>query len=70
MPLFEYACCKCLHEFEELASSDETNPPCPECGDADVKKLMSACAAKTDGSGDAPDFPAAPPMGGGCSGGG
>ncbi len=72
MPMYEYKCCDCSHEFEELAAVDEL-PPCPKCKSAKVEKLMSAVAGQTDGGGggDMPDFGAMPPMGGGgCGGGG
>ena len=42
MPIYEYGCQKCGHEFEELVFGDD-NPQCPECGSSDVQKLMSKC---------------------------
>ncbi|MBQ7457106.1 MAG: zinc ribbon domain-containing protein [Desulfovibrio sp.] len=42
MPIYEYGCRACGHEFEELVFSD-TNPLCPSCGSQDVQKLMSQC---------------------------
>lgn len=70
MPLFEYKCCECAHEFEELVSSADTTPPCPKCKSEKVEKLMSACAIKADGSalGSGP-APMPSPMGGCGSGG-
>jgi putative FmdB family regulatory protein len=42
MPVYEYTCRKCDHEFEELVSLTATqNPPCPECGSEEVDKKMS-----------------------------
>lgn len=70
MPMYEYKCCDCCHEFEELAGIDEL-PPCPKCKSAKVEKLMSATAIKTgDSAGAMPDLGGMPPMGGGCGGGG
>lgn len=71
MPMYEYKCCECCAEFEELAAADEL-PPCPKCGSAKVEKLMSACAVQTDGAsgGSMPDLGGMPPMGGGCGSGG
>ncbi len=73
MPIYEYKCCDCCHEFEELVSTHDELPPCPKCQSATVEKLMSASTIKTGGGGgdgDMPDFGAMPPMGGGCGGGG
>lgn len=70
MPMHDYKCTKCGHEFEELVSGDEL-PPCPECKSTEVEKLMSACAVQTgEGGGGMPDLGPMPPMGGGCGGGG
>ncbi len=42
MPLFEFKCNDCGHQFEELTSSTATNlPVCPQCSQADTKKLPS-----------------------------
>jgi putative FmdB family regulatory protein len=42
MPLFEFKCNDCGHQFEELTSSTETElPACPECKQVDTKKLPS-----------------------------
>lgn len=69
MPIFEYTCCDCAHEFEELVATPDQCPPCPKCGSDNVTKLMSACAVKSDSAGAAmPDLPPMPS--GGCSGGG
>lgn len=69
MPIFEYTCCDCQHDFEELVSASDQCPPCPKCGSDNVTKLMSACAVKSEGTG-MPDLPPMPSGGGGCSGGG
>jgi putative FmdB family regulatory protein len=42
MPIFEYKCKKCGHEFESLVFGKEI-PQCPSCASADVGKLMSCC---------------------------
>jgi putative FmdB family regulatory protein len=45
VPLYEYACRECGHEFEELVGShvgvDETSVTCPECGAKAPERLMS-----------------------------
>lgn len=50
MPIFEYRCNTCGHQFEQLVfSSDTVLPVCPECAAADVQKLMSAGAVRPNG---------------------
>lgn len=44
MPIFEYACDKCSHEFEELTFNRSAKVNCPECGSKRTKKLMSGFA--------------------------
>jgi putative FmdB family regulatory protein len=45
MPIFEFRCQACGHEFEKLVfGSDEVE--CPSCHQKQVEKLMSACSAK------------------------
>ena len=51
MPIYEYSCDKCGKVFRHLHRSFiEPKPPCPECGNADVKKLFSSFAVKSAGS--------------------
>jgi len=40
MPLYEYRCRNCSHEFEQIVKIGET-PPCPQCGAADPERLLS-----------------------------
>ena len=40
MPLFEYACKRCGHQFETLVRGSD-RPKCPECGGGRLKKLLS-----------------------------
>lgn len=50
MPIYEYQCRECNHQFESLMfSSEEPAPPCPECGGGDVKKLLSAGSVRPQG---------------------
>lgn len=72
MPIYEYTCTACAHEFEELVFAQDELPSCPKCGSGKVEKLMSACAVQTDAGGnDMPDLGSMPAMGGGgCGGGG
>jgi len=49
MPLFDYKCGACNHEFEELVGVQHgVKEPrkCPECGKLKVKKVMSSRPAK------------------------
>lgn len=65
MPIYEYICKDCGHEFEELVFDRNAVPACPSCGSAHTEKLMSACSAKVDGGG--PNLEALRDSGGGCS---
>lgn len=69
MPIYEYKCSQCGHDFEELVFSLDETPPCPQCGCVEVEKLMSACAVQGEGSAAGPGaMPAAPGCGGSTGG--
>lgn len=52
MPIYEYRCEACGHEFEKLQKiSDPMITDCPECGQAQVKKLISAAGFRLKGGG-------------------
>ncbi len=53
MPIYEYVCSKCRHEFEALVRGDE-QPECPKCGARKLNKLLSAPVAHMAGSSSAP----------------
>lgn len=40
MPLYEYRCRACSHEFEQIVKLGET-PPCPACSASDPERLFS-----------------------------
>jgi putative FmdB family regulatory protein len=47
MPIYEYRCEACGHEFETLLKTAAEAPvKCPVCGKAKLKKKFSAFAAK------------------------
>lgn len=46
MPIYEYRCLSCGHEFEELVRLGET-PPCPACGKEEHERLRSMCSIST-----------------------
>lgn len=43
MPIYEYACHQCGHEFEALVRQD-TVPECPSCHSTELDKLLSVFA--------------------------
>ncbi len=50
MPIYEYQCKACCHQFEHLTFSSQAEPPpCPSCNCADVEKLISAGAVRPHG---------------------
>jgi putative FmdB family regulatory protein len=52
MPIFEYKCQDCSQRFEELfLSNQHREPDCPQCGGADVQRVISTFAAKSSGDG-------------------
>jgi putative FmdB family regulatory protein len=50
MPIYEYRCERCGHEFERLVFGGET-PECPSCACVKVCRLMSACGYVAKGAG-------------------
>ena len=52
MPIYEYVCDQCGHYLEALQKlSDEPLVFCPECGDAALRKQVSAAAFRLKGTG-------------------
>lgn len=45
MPIYEYVCSKCQHDFEELIFNTSEKVACPECGSAKVERAMSVFAS-------------------------
>jgi putative FmdB family regulatory protein len=45
MPIFEYACRACGHEFETLVRNGE-RPACAQCESPDLEKKLSVFAAQ------------------------
>ena len=41
MPIYEYECQKCGHQFEYLILSTTPAPVCPKCKKKDLKQLIS-----------------------------
>lgn len=52
MPIYEYACTNCQHALDALQKiSDERLVDCPECGQATLKRLLSAPRFRLKGAG-------------------
>ena len=52
MPIYEYACRTCGHEFEELQKiSEKPLLKCPSCGNKSLVKKVSAAAFRLKGGG-------------------
>jgi putative FmdB family regulatory protein len=49
MPIFEYHCRACGHEFEAVVLPQRPTAECPECKSSDLEKLVSAASVSTDG---------------------
>jgi putative FmdB family regulatory protein len=75
MPIYEYRCASCSERFEELVRRPEDAVACPECGGAEVERLLSVFAGVGGGDKRAagPDWSRVArrsvPAGGGCCGG-
>ena len=52
MPIYEYQCKSCQHQLEALQKiSAEPLRDCPDCGEPDLKKKISAAAFRLKGGG-------------------
>jgi putative FmdB family regulatory protein len=72
VPLYEYECKACEGRFEVLVRSvgGDARPSCPDCGAAEVRKLLSVVARTARAGEPAPaGAAAARPTAGGCCGG-
>jgi len=49
MPIYEYECRACRHQFEALVRIGDI-PVCPECQSLDLERLISLFAVDSDGS--------------------
>ena len=48
MPIFEYLCKGCGKDFEALVRTNAPAPVCPACQGADLEKLISRPAIKSE----------------------
>lgn len=52
MPIYEYECKACGHQFEAMQKmSDAPLTDCPECGKPQLAKLISAAGFRLSGGG-------------------
>ena len=52
MPLYEYECRACGHEFEYLTRAEQS-PACPACKSEDLQKQLSVFAVNASGGSNA-----------------
>ncbi len=50
MPIYEYQCGKCDHEFEKLILSSSETISCPKCKSKKVSRVMSTFAFSCNGN--------------------
>jgi putative FmdB family regulatory protein len=48
MPMYEYVCRACGHDFEALVRPQDPPPSCPACRSTDLERLLSGFALHTD----------------------
>ena len=48
MPIYDFACRVCSHQFEALVRTGA--PTCPECRSEDLERLSSLPAVRSDGT--------------------
>ena len=51
MPIYEYHCNACDHNFEQIVFGQDEPKDCPLCNSSEVNKLMSACGFLSKGEG-------------------
>lgn len=50
MPIYEYLCRGCQHEFEAVVLPKGAPPTCPSCEASDLERLVSNFAVSSDGT--------------------
>jgi putative FmdB family regulatory protein len=48
MPIYEYRCQKCGHEFEALVRPGKQPPACASCGGTELERVFSLPSVKSD----------------------
>jgi putative FmdB family regulatory protein len=59
MPIFEYSCRHCDHQFEQIVLSAHEEISCPKCASGAVEKQLSVFSSPGSGKEEGPS-------GGGC----
>ncbi|MDD2710754.1 MAG: zinc ribbon domain-containing protein [Verrucomicrobiae bacterium] len=49
MPIYEFSCAKCDHEFELLVRSSKNASECPRCGSKKLSRKLSVFSARQGG---------------------
>jgi len=57
MPIYEYECSTCGHEFEKLVRQSSPAPDCPGCHGTELRKKLSAFSAVSGAAAKASDLP-------------
>jgi len=52
MPIFEYSCRRCQHQFETIVFSAREKVSCPKCDSSVVEKQLSVFSAPGSGKDD------------------
>ncbi len=68
MPIYEYRCDSCDRIFEKLVFRKDITVSCPECGNTNVKRVLSVCGFKTGGEKGAASSRMSGSSGSGCAG--
>ena len=50
MPIYEYRCRACQHEFEVVVLPTGGPPACTACSSTDLERLISAFSVSSDGT--------------------
>lgn len=51
MPIYEYRCRACGHEFDKLQRMNAEAPPCSACGEPQTERKVSLSSFRLKGSG-------------------
>ncbi|MBW2566638.1 MAG: zinc ribbon domain-containing protein [Deltaproteobacteria bacterium] len=52
MPLYEFSCPKCKHQFERIVFASDKEPiECPKCGASKPERLLSVFSSNTSPQG-------------------